>query len=155
METTKTITKLTGQTVFAMPVCAPSMFGTRGTSTVVSRLRGVVVLAENGLGLQGTDVSVVSGSGFTGLGGADSFETGLSRDWAIFGGGLELRDERPTQAPKAVAVAAKHGGYVRVSGAGAAKQDEQLINQAQAAHTGAQAIRMRAFRGPAPWSERT
>ncbi|WP_431680339.1 hypothetical protein [Kitasatospora sp. KL5] len=155
METTKTITKLTGQTVFAMPAGALSLFGTRCTSTTVSRLRGVVVLADNGLGLQGTDVSVVSGSGFTGLGGADSRETGLSRDWAIFGGGLGLRDERPTQAPKAVAVAAMHGGYVRVSGAGATKQDEQLINLAQAAQMGAQATRMRAFRGPEPWSERT
>ena len=67
METTTMITKVTGQTVFAMPASASSMFGTRGTSTDVSRLRGVVVLADNGLGLQGTDVSVVSGSGFTGL----------------------------------------------------------------------------------------
>ncbi|PBC77924.1 hypothetical protein BX265_2682 [Streptomyces sp. TLI_235] len=156
METTTMITKVTGQTVFAMPASASSMFGTRGTSTDVSRLRGVVVLADNGLGLQGTDVSVVSGSGFTGLGGADSRETGLSRDWAIFGGGFELRDERPTQAPKAAAVAAMHGGYACDSGAGAAKkQDEQLINQAQAAHKGDEAIRMWAFRGPEPWSERT
>ncbi|WP_405011688.1 hypothetical protein [Kitasatospora sp. NBC_01539] len=152
METTKTITKLTGHTVIAMPSGAVSPFGTRGSSTVAP-LCGVVVVAGNGLGLDGTGVPTVSGHGFTGFGGA-SFETGLSRDWATFDRGLVMRDERPTQAPKAVAAAAIHGGYARVSGAGA-EQDEQLINQAEAARKGAGAVRMGAFRGPKPWSERT
>ncbi|MFD9129623.1 hypothetical protein [Kitasatospora sp. NPDC059571] len=154
METTKTITKLTGQTVLAMPSGALSLFGTRGTSTIAPRECGVAGMRGNGLGLNGTLALTVSGSGFTGLGG-NSDETGLFGDWAIIGGGIELRDERPTQAPKA-AVVAMHGEYAQVSGAGAVKkQDEQQIDQAEAALTGAGAFRMRAFRGPEPWSERT
>jgi len=154
VETTKMITKMTGQTVIAMPSGALSLFGTTGCPSSASLLRGVVVLADNGLGLDATGVSaVVSGLGNTD---ATSVETGLSRDWATFGGGRELRSERPIKASKAAVAAAKHGDYARVIGAGEPqKQHEQLINQAKAAFIGAMAVRMRAFRGPEPWRERT
>lgn len=155
METTKTITKLTGRTVFAMPSGVLPLCATRGTSTDVARLRNVVLAAGNGLGLDGTGVSAVSGFGFTGFGGGVSVESGLSLDWAMFERLDVTRDERPTQAPKATAAAAIHGDYAQASGAGVRKQDEQLIDQAEAAPTGAEAVRMRAFRGPEPWSERT
>ncbi len=164
MKTTTMITKLTGQTVIAMPSCAPALFGTTGIPSATSSLRGavdasllrgVVVLADNGPGLDATGVSavVVSGLGNTG---ATSVEAGLSRDWATFGGGRELRSERPMQAPKALVAAAMHGDYAQVIGAGEAKkQDEQQINKAEAAFTGAMAVRIRAYRGPQPWRERT
>ncbi|MGV9265046.1 hypothetical protein ACWDRR_10330 [Kitasatospora sp. NPDC003701] len=154
------ITKLTGQTVVAASLRA-------------ARLRALAELGGTGLGLEATGASVasavsvvpvVSGLGHTGLCGADiaggidgtSVETGLSRGWASVSTSRSPRDERPTQAPKA-AVAAMHGGYEQVIGAGnAQKQNEQQINkQAMAAFTGATAIRMRAFRGPEPWRERT
>jgi hypothetical protein len=155
VETTNTITKVTGQTVVALPSCAVPLFGTRGIPAVAPRVGGLAVSADNGLGLNGLGVRAVSGSGFTGLGRTND-ETGLSGDWAILGGGIALRDERPTQASKAVAVVAEHGRYAQASGAGAVKkQDEQLIDMAEAAFTGAEAVRMRAFRGPKPWSERT
>ncbi|MEU9129050.1 hypothetical protein AB0D08_13245 [Kitasatospora sp. NPDC048540] len=163
METTMMITKMTGQTVIAMPPGAVSSFGTPGFSTSATQVRDVVVLAGGGLGLDATGVCVAAGSAVSGLtvsGLGDtagiSVETGLSRDWATFAGGLGLRDERPTQAPKAAVAAAKHGGYLQVIGAGATKkQDEQQIDQVKAAINGASAIRMQAFRGPEPWRERT
>ncbi|MFE4359541.1 MULTISPECIES: hypothetical protein [Streptomycetaceae] len=146
------ITKMTGQTVVAASLRA-------------ARLRALAELGGTGLGLDTTGVSapVVSGLGHTDLclTGGRSFEgtfveTGLSRDWASFGTSCSLRDERPTQAPKAAVAAAMHGGYAQVVGAGnAQKQNEQQINQAMAAFTGAEAIRMQAFRGPEPWRERT
>ncbi|MBP0449518.1 hypothetical protein J5Y04_08120 [Kitasatospora sp. RG8] len=154
------ITKLTGQTVVAASLRA-------------AHLRALAGLGGTGLGLDATGVSVVpaslvsavSGLGHTDLsgtglkGGIDgtSVETGLSRDWASVGTSRSLRDERPTQAPKAAVAAPMHGGYEQVIGAGnAQKQNEQQINQAKAAFTGAAtAIRMRAFRGPEPWRERT
>ncbi|WP_405361285.1 hypothetical protein OG535_24475 [Kitasatospora sp. NBC_00085] len=159
METTM-ITKLTGQTVVAASLRA-------------ARLRALAELGGTGLGLDATGVSVVpaslgsavSGPGHTDLcstglrGGIDgtSVETGLSRDWASVGTSRSLRDERPTQAPKTAVAAAIHGGYAQVIGAGnAQEQNEQQINkQVMAAFTGATAIRMRAFRGPEPWRERT
>lgn len=146
METTTMITKLTGQTVIAVPSCAPALFGTTGIPSSASLLRGVVVLADNGLGLDATgffaaaNALVVSGLGNTDAG---SVEAGLSSDWATFGGGREPRSERPIRASKAAVAAAKHGDYARAIGAGEArKQDEQQIS-------------MRAFRGPQPWRERT
>ena len=117
-------TKLTGQTVIVSSSCA------------LASLRGSVVLAGNGLGLDATGLSAVSGLGNTAFAGS--------------------RDERPTKAPKALAAAVKHGEYARANGAGHwTKQDEQLIEQAMAAFMGATAIRIRAFRGPEPWRERT
>lgn len=158
---TITITKMTGQTVDAASLRA-------------ARLRALAVLSGTGLGLGTTGVSVASavpaGSGrvVSGLGNtviclADQaggiegtrVETGLSRGWAFAATSRSLRDERPTQAPKAVVAAAEHGGYAQVIGAGAPKQNEQQIEQAMAAHLGAKAVRMRAFRGPEPWRERT
>ncbi|WP_051710035.1 hypothetical protein [Streptomyces sp. NRRL S-350] len=147
------ITKMTGQTVVAASLRA-------------ARLRALAELGGTGLGLDTTGVSVVpavSGPGHTDLclkGSRSvegiSVETGLSRGWASFGTSRSLRDERPTQAPKAAVAAAMHGGYAQVIGAGnTQKQNEQLINQATAALTGAEAVRMRAFRGPEPWRERT
>ncbi|WP_327680472.1 hypothetical protein [Kitasatospora sp. NBC_00458] len=154
------ITKMTGQTVVAASLRA-------------ARLRALAELCETGLGLDTTGVSVVpatpalavSGPDHTGLGstgtkGGDldgtSVESGLSRDWASVDASRSLRDERPTQAPKAAVAAAKHGGYAQVIGAGnAPKQNEQQIKQATAAFIGATAIRMQAFRGPEPWRERT
>ncbi|MFJ3218547.1 hypothetical protein ACIPLC_21820 [Kitasatospora sp. NPDC086801] len=147
------ITKMTGQTVVAASLRA-------------ARLRALAELGGTGLGLDTSGVSVVpvvSGLGhtdFSAAGGRNvegtSVETGLSRDWASFGTSRSLRDERPTQAPKAVVAAAMHGDYAQVVGAGSTqKQNEQQINQAMAAFTGAEAIRMRAFRGPEPWRERT
>ncbi|MGW2249103.1 hypothetical protein ACWCXH_02720 [Kitasatospora sp. NPDC001660] len=149
------ITKMTGQTVVA-------------ASLRDARLRASAELGGTGLGLDTTGVSVVPAAAVSGLGHTDlciavgrsvegtSVETGLSRDWASFGTPRSERDERPTQAPKAVVAAAMHGGYAQVIGAGnAQKQNEQQIKQAEAAITGAMAIRMRAFRGPEPWRERT
>ncbi|WP_441250346.1 hypothetical protein [Kitasatospora sp. McL0602] len=149
-----TITKMTGQTVFAMPSCASALFGTTGASSAASLTRGVVVLAGNGLGLDATGVvAVVSGLGNTD---ATFVESGLSIDWATFEGSRELRSERGIQAPKAAVAAAKHGDYARVIGAGAPQQqDAKQIDQAKAALPGAMAVRMRAFRGPQPWRERT
>ncbi|MER5635759.1 hypothetical protein ABT095_02245 [Kitasatospora sp. NPDC002227] len=156
METTKKITKLTGQTVFVMPSCASAQFGTAGFAASASVLsRGAVQLAGNGLGLDATGVSiVVSGLGHTG---ATFAETGLSIDWAEFGGSRELRSERGIPAPKAVVAAAKHGVYAQVIGADNTQQqdEQQQINPASAAPMGAMAVRMRAFRGPQPWRERT
>ncbi|MER6400644.1 hypothetical protein ACFWA9_17640 [Kitasatospora sp. NPDC059973] len=155
------ITKLTGQTVVA------------AASLRAARLRALAELGGTGLGLEAVGASVipasvasvVSGLGHTGVCGADitggidgtSVETGLSRGWAAVSTSRSLRDERPTQAPKAAVAVAMHGGYARVIGAGnAQKQNEQQINeQAMAAFTGATAVRMRAFRGPEPWRERT
>jgi hypothetical protein len=121
------ITKMTGQTaVFAMS----------------SGIRSAVF----GLGLNTCAASVVRGSVVSGLGNDEGtrVETGLSLDWAALGGGLAALNGRPTQAPKAAEAAAHHGSYVSVIGAGAAKkQDEQQISK------------MRAFRGPEPWRERT
>ncbi|MFJ8432293.1 hypothetical protein ACIQ9P_13460 [Kitasatospora sp. NPDC094019] len=154
------ITKMTGQTVDAASLRAASL-------RITAELCGV------GLGLDATRVavapvavvSVVSGLGHTGLGGNGSeggsfdstgVETGLSRDWASVDASRSPRDERPTQAPKAAVAAAMHGGYAQVIGAGnAQKQNEQQIKQAMAVFTDATAIRMRAFRGPEPWRERT
>ncbi|MFC5662459.1 hypothetical protein ACFP3U_05620 [Kitasatospora misakiensis] len=153
-------TKMTGQTVDAASLRAAS-------------LRLTAELCGTGLGLDATRGSVapfslapvVSGLGHTGLGSkgneGGSFdgtrvETGLSRDWASVDASRSPRDERPTQAPKTAVVVAKHGGYAQVIGAGnAQKQNEQQINQAMAVFTDATAIRMRAFRGPEPWRERT
>ncbi|MER7580500.1 hypothetical protein [Kitasatospora sp. NPDC097691] len=147
------ITKMTGQTVVAASLRA-------------ARLRALAELGGTGLGLDTTGVSVasvVSGPGHTDLclTGSRSVEgsvveTGLSRGWASFGTSRSLRDERPTQAPKAAVAAAMHGGYAQVIGAGnPQKQNEQLIKQAMAAFNGAKAVRMWAFRGPEPWRERT
>ncbi|MBO1418317.1 hypothetical protein [Streptomyces sp. FH025] len=147
------ITKMTGQTVVAASLRA-------------ARLRAFAELGGTGLGLDTTGVSVasvVSGPGHTDLcltGGRSVegtvVETGLSRDWASFGTSRPERDERPTQAPKAAVAAAMHGGYAQVIGAGnTQKQNEQQIEQAEAAFIGAEAFRMRAFRGPEPWRERT
>ncbi|MFI6152267.1 hypothetical protein ACIBCA_06210 [Kitasatospora sp. NPDC051170] len=148
------ITKLTGQTVVAASLRA-------------ARLRALAELGGTGLGLDTTGVSVVpavSALGHTDLcapGGRNvegtSVEAGLSGTWASFGTSRPMRDERPTQAPKAAVAAAKHGGYAQVIGAGntQVKQNEQQIAQAKAAFIGAEAIRMRAFRGPEPWRERT
>lgn len=149
------ITKMTGQTVVA-------------ASLRDALLWAPAELGGTGLGLDATGVSVTPASAVSGLGHTDSciaggrgvegtsVETGLSRDWASFGTPRSERDERPTQAPKAVVAAAMHGGYAQVIGAGnAQKQNEQQIKQAKAAFTGALAIRMRAFRGPEPWRERT
>ncbi|GAA2131531.1 hypothetical protein GCM10009760_05370 [Kitasatospora kazusensis] len=164
METTTMITKLTGQTVIALPSCASASFGTAGITSAASLLRGAAVLADNGLGLDGQDldttgVSVIAAVlGVSGLGntGAGSVEAGLSGNWPTFGGGRELRNERPIQAPKAVAAAAEHGDYAQAIGAGEAKkQDEQQIAKAEAAFMGAMAVRIRAYRGPQPWRERT
>ncbi|MFD8701380.1 hypothetical protein ACFV1W_02005 [Kitasatospora sp. NPDC059648] len=147
------ITKMTGQTVVAASLRA-------------ARLRALAELGGTGLGLDATGVSVasaVSGLGHTDLcltGGRSVegtvVETGLSRDWASVDASRPECDVRPTEAPKAAVAAAMHGGYAQVIGAGnAQKQNEQQINQATAAFIGAKAIRMRAFRGPEPWRERT
>ncbi|MGW4807488.1 hypothetical protein [Kitasatospora sp. NPDC004272] len=80
-------------------------------------------------------------------------EAGLPRDWAVFVDGISLSDERPTEAPKAVAAEALHGRYAAVIGAGSNKQDQQT-SLAEAAARGAEAGRKQAFRGPGPWSER-
>jgi hypothetical protein len=143
------INKLTGQTVIAMPWRALSQFDAIGTSISAAQLCGVVVLAEGGLGLDVTglsvaDAAVLGGATVSGLGNTDatSVESGLSRV------------ERPLQASKAVVAAVKHGEYAQAVGAGAA-QKQQQISQAKAVFTGAMAIRMRAFRGPGPWRERT
>jgi hypothetical protein len=139
------ITKLTGQT------------------SVVASLSGVV----GGLGLDATRGGVAGGTGAScagllsalGLPGVlgTGVETGLFLGWGEVSvdSVRVMRDERPTKAPKAVDAAAKHGAYLQVIGAGAAEQDEQLINEAEAAFAGAEAIRSRAFRGPEPWRERT
>ncbi|MGW2547311.1 hypothetical protein ACWC5I_42165 [Kitasatospora sp. NPDC001574] len=156
---TTMITKMTGQTADAALLRA-------------AHLRALAELCGTGLGLDTTGVSVVPATpalavsglgqtdlGSTGINGGNldgtSVEGGLSRDWASVDASRSPRDERPIQAPKA-AVVAMHGDYAQVVGAGnTQKQNEQQIKQATAAFTGATAIRMRAFRGPEPWRERT
>ncbi|GAA1196508.1 putative lipid-binding transport protein (Tim44 family) [Kitasatospora gansuensis] len=140
---TKMITNLTGQTVIAMPSCAPSQVG-----------------SLNGLGLNGTGVSgVVSGLLVNGLGNgsfATSVETGLSLTGTTFGGGREIRSDRPLQASKAAVAAAKHGDYAQQAGdAGAAEQQDEKQMKAMAALMAAKAVRMWAFRGPEPWRDQT
>ncbi len=136
VQTTKMLTKLTGQSVVAASLRLTSA-GLLAGGVSLSGVRG-------GLDLGGT-----------------SAETGLSLGWATVEVGSVrvvpvMRDERPTRASKAVEAAAKHGAYLQAVGAGATqKQNEQLINQAKAAFIGAGAIRIRAFRGPEPWRERT
>ncbi|MEV4556099.1 hypothetical protein AB0K51_03760 [Kitasatospora sp. NPDC049285] len=129
-------TKVTGQTVLAMPA-----------RSLVTGL-GLDAFGGNA-GALATSHCLVSG-----LGNAEGtrVEAGPSRDWATFGGGISLRDERPTKASKAVAAEAAHGRYAAVVGAGVKQQDQQ-ISLAEAAVSGAEAVRMRAFRGPEPWSE--
>jgi hypothetical protein len=132
------ITKVTGQTTaLAMP------------ARVLVPGPGLDVFGGNA-GVQAARHCLVSG-----LGNAEGtrVESGLSRDWATFVGGSVLRDERPTKAPKAEAAEAAHGRYAAVIGAGVKQQDQQ-ITLAEAAVHGAMAVRMRAFRGPEPWSER-
>lgn len=133
VQTTKMITKLTGRTVVAASLrLSPVGLLTGGVS-----LCGV----RGGLDL-----------------GATRVENGLSLGWVSVDAAAVrvMRDARPTKAPKAVEAAAKHGAYLQVIGAGAApKQSEQLISRAKAAFIGAEAIRIRAFRGPEPWRERT
>ncbi|WP_035845573.1 hypothetical protein [Kitasatospora azatica] len=132
MNTTKTITTdLTGQNSVVSSLCALALVGAPGAA-----------------GASRTSVLSVLGT---------AVETGLSLGWGTVAvdSPRVMRDERPTEAPKAVEAAAKHGAYLQVVGAGAAKQDEQLINQAKAAFIGAEVIRNRAFRGPEPWRERT
>ncbi|MEU8513660.1 hypothetical protein AB0C76_19020 [Kitasatospora sp. NPDC048722] len=150
------ITKMTGQTVVPASLrdallWAPAELGGTGLGLDTTGVSVVPSVAVSGLGH--TDLCVAGGRSIEGT----SVETGLSRDWASFGTPRSERDERPTQAPKAVVAAAMHGGYAQVIGAGnAQKQNEQQINkQAEAAFIGATAIRMRAFRGPEPWRERT
>ncbi|MER5864020.1 hypothetical protein [Kitasatospora sp. NPDC002040] len=140
---TKTITNLTGQTVIAMPSCAPSQVG-----------------SLIGLGLNGSGVSgVVSGLGINGLGNGTfgtSVETGLSLDGTTFGGGHGLRSDRPLKASKAAVAVAQHGEYAQqVIGAGAAEQQDEKQMKAKAALMGAKAVRMWAFRGPEPWRDQT
>ncbi|CAN3982637.1 hypothetical protein KPATCC21470_5330 [Kitasatospora purpeofusca] len=155
------ITKMTGQTVDAASVRA------------AASLRITAELCGTGLGLDTTGVSVapffatsvVSGAGHTGFGsngdeggnfGATRVEIGLSGDWASVDESRSPRDERPTQAPKTAVAAAMHGGYAQVIGAGnAQKQNQQQIDPAMVVLADATAVRMRAFRGPEPWRERT
>ncbi|MFE9422965.1 hypothetical protein ACFYNO_08385 [Kitasatospora sp. NPDC006697] len=82
---------------------------------------------------------------------------GLSFGWGAVSvdSSRGMRDVRPTEAPKALGAAAKHGAYLQVIGAVTEQQDEQLNHLAEAAFIGAAAIRSRAFRGPEPWRERT
>ena len=165
MDTTTMITKATGQTVNNASLCSTltgvlAPVGTLGTTSPASLLRREVVLAGSGLGLGTTGVAavlIVSALGNTGVSTEGTpVEAGLSRDWVTADMSRDMRDERPTKASKAAVAAAKHGDYARVIGAGAAqKQNEQQINRAKAAFIGAEVIRIRAFRGPEPWRERT
>lgn len=153
MKTTKMITKLTGQTVVAASL----------RRSPAGLLAGGVSLsgACGGLDLDASRVSVASGLGMPGSAVSTvglGVEAGLSLGWVSVDGDSQraMRNERPTKASKAVEAAAKHGAYLQVVGAGAAqKQNEQLINQAKPAFIGAEAVRIRAFRGPEPWRERT
>jgi hypothetical protein len=142
------ITKMTGQTV-VVPPCVFALRGSDATGLLAATGRTLTGLAVTGLAVTGL---AVSGRGVSGLGhtaGADLSGTGLSGSWTA------VRSERPTEAPKAAVAAAEHGGYARVIGAGhQQKQNEQLIDSAMAAFLGAEAVRMRAFRGPGPWRER-
>ena len=128
MEATKTIRtiKLTGDIAAV----------TTGVSAVAVRLRSDVVLA----------------SGVLCLGGSGESRTGL------FGGRTPVdverpeRSDRPTQAPKAVAAAARYGCAPAV---GAGNQQDHRIHQAQAAFATNAKHSMWALRGLPPWRERT
>lgn len=102
--------------------------------TVVAPSRA---LAPSGSGLCRSAGSVTS----------DSAVSGAGNTWA------DLRDERPTRAPRAV-VAAEHGGYAQVIGAGRPQQQDEQINQAVRGFRATTTIRKRAFRGPEPWRKR-
>ncbi|WP_146259272.1 hypothetical protein [Streptomyces tateyamensis] len=139
------ITKLTGQT--SVVASLSGVLGGLGLDAIPGGVAGGASASCAGL-LSASLAPSVLGTGV---------ETGLFLGWGEVSvdSVRVMRDERPTKAPKAVAVAAEHGAYLRAGGAGAAKQDEQLINQAKAAFAGAEAVRSRAFRGPEPWRERT
>ncbi|GAB2706054.1 hypothetical protein [Kitasatospora kifunensis] len=146
--------KVTGQTAVAASL-RPSVLGACTGGVSLAGVRG-------GLGLDATRVDADGATGalrtsvLLGSTTGTAVETGLSHGWALVDvdSSPVMRDDRPTKAPKAVEAAAKQGAYLQVVGA-APKQDEQLINQAKAAFIGAEAIRIRAFRGPEPWRERT
>jgi hypothetical protein len=156
----QTITKLTGQTSVVAPLTGVAGTGVIGAGAVSTGVIG-------GLGLNTAPSGADCGNGASRTGALSvlvpsvlgtGVETGLSLGWGMVAldSSRVMRDERPTKAPKAVEAAAKHGAYLLVIGAGAAKkQDEQQINQAEAAFIGAEAVRSRAFRGPEPWRERT
>ncbi|MCD0482825.1 hypothetical protein LO771_10540 [Streptacidiphilus sp. ASG 303] len=140
METTKTITtiKLTGETVLAA----------KGVSAA-ARLRGCVVLAAGVPALGGTGLSGTGMYG-TGLSGAGMpAATGLTRGWTPV---VVERSERPVQAPKAVAAADLYG---HVHTLGADNQQDYRIHQAAADFAADAARSAKAFRGRAPWRERT
>ncbi|WP_329567394.1 hypothetical protein [Kitasatospora sp. NBC_01266] len=153
-------TTVTGQTA----VSACSRLSVQGARTTGALIDGVSLSGvRGGLGLDATRVVATGAPGalrtgvLSGSAAGTGVESGLSLGWApVVACSPVMRDERPTKAPKAVEAAAKHGAYLLVAGAGATqKQDEQLINQAKVAFIGAKAIRIRAFRGPEPWRERT
>jgi hypothetical protein len=151
-------TKLTGQTAALALSLRSSLAGVPAGGVSLSGVCG-------GLDLDTTSVAGACGatgalrtSVITDCGTGSGVGTGLSLGWVSVDASSPrvMRGGRPTEAPKAAAVAARHGAYLQVIGAGATqKQDEQLINQAEAAFIGAEAVRSRAFRGPEPWRERT
>lgn len=143
------ITKLTGRTLAAEALGMPCF-----DATAVDA-RGSEALGFEGLGFEGLGLASV---------GAGVDATRVRPAAALVGNGSGAwdarRDERPTEASVAL-LAAFPGGYGDVAGAGAGsiKHQQSFASQKHTQHLqhqiAAQAITMRAFRGPRPWIERT
>ncbi|MBF9067604.1 hypothetical protein [Streptacidiphilus fuscans] len=139
------ITKLTGRTLAAEALGMPCFDAT-----------AVDARGSKALGLAGLGLSSVGA-------GVDATRVRLAAA-ALVGNGSGAwnarRDERPTEAPVAL-LTAFPGGYGDVAGAGAGsiKHQHSFASQKHTQHLqqqiAAQAITMRAFRGPRPWIERT
>ncbi|MFC5908256.1 hypothetical protein [Streptacidiphilus monticola] len=130
-----TIINLTAPTAMSAALAAPAFRGT-----------GLSFAAPAGARVLTTDVL---NNGVLGNG------SGLGRGlWTA-----DVRDERPTSASVA-AVAAVAGGYAAAAGAGAHQTQQShlslLAEQTQQQKIAATATtKMRAFRGPDPWIDRT
>ena len=133
-----TIINLTAPTAMSAAPAAPAFRGT-GLSFAAAPA-GAVVLATN--------VANVLNNGVLGNG------SGLGRGlWTA-----DVRDERPTSASVA-AVAAVAGGYAAAAGAGAQQTHQShmslLAEQTQQKIAATATTKIRAFRGPDPWIDRT
>jgi hypothetical protein len=129
---------------------------------MITKLTGRTLAAE-ALGMPCFDATGLEALGLSFVGAGDA-ATRVRSAAALVGNGSAVwdarRDERPTEASVAL-LAAFPGGYGDVAGAGAGsiKHQQSFASQKHTQHLqhqiAAQAITMRAFRGPRPWIERT
>ena len=134
-----TIINLTAPTAMSAALAAPAL---RGTGLSFAAPAGARVLAT----------TVISSIDNGVLGNGNGLGRGM---WAA-----DVRDERPTSASVA-AVAAVAGGYAAAAGAGAHQTQQSHVSllaeqtQQQQKFAATATTKMRAFRGPDPWIDRT